>query len=49
MIVYSKALGANIFMFKKSLVNILLLSIPGVVLGSVLMAFVLKVILGHGD
>jgi len=41
------ALGANIFMFRKSLGNILLLSIPGVILGSLLIAFVLKIILGY--
>ena len=34
-------------MFRKTLINILLLSIPGVILGSLLMAFVLKVILGY--
>lgn len=36
-------------MFKKSLGSILLLSIPGVILGSLLMAFVFKVILGYAD
>lgn len=36
-------------MFRKSLGNILLLSIPGVILGSLLMAFVFKVILGYED
>lgn len=36
-------------MFKKSLGNILLLSIPGVILGSLLFGFVFKVILGYED
>lgn len=49
LIILNIALGANIFMFRKALVNILLLSIPGVILGSLLMAFVLKVILGYQD
>jgi NhaP-type Na+/H+ or K+/H+ antiporter len=36
-------------MFKKSLGNILLLSIPGVILGSLLFGFVFKVILAYED
>jgi len=36
-------------MFKKSFVNILLLSVPGVIIGSLLLGFVLKVILGYDD
>lgn len=36
-------------MFKKSLGNILLLTIPGVIIGSLLLGFVLKSILGYND
>lgn len=43
------ALGINFYMFKRSLGNILLLSIPGVILGSLILGFVFKVILGYDD
>ncbi len=36
-------------MFRKSIGNILLLSIPGVIIGSLLLGFVLKVVLGYDD
>jgi NhaP-type Na+/H+ or K+/H+ antiporter len=36
-------------MFRKSLGNIFLLAIPGVIIGAFLLAFVLKSILGYSD
>ena len=49
MIVNIEALGANFYMFRKSLTNILILSVPGVIIGSLLFAFVLRSILGYTD
>ncbi len=43
------ALGANFYMFRKSLLNILILSVPGVIIGTFLFAFVLRSILGYTD
>lgn len=48
-LMFSGALGANFYMFRKSLGNILLLAIIGVVIGSLLLGFVLKGILGYSD
>ena len=36
-------------MFRKSIINILILSVPGVIIGSLLFAFVLRSILGYTD
>lgn len=36
-------------MFRKSLTNILILSVPGVIIGSLLFAFVLRTVLGYTD
>lgn len=48
-LMFTGALGANFYMFRKSLINILILSVPGVIIGTFLFAFVLRSILGYTD
>jgi hypothetical protein len=43
------ALGVNYHMLKKSLVNILILTIPGVLIGALAMGFIIKSVLGYTD
>lgn len=48
-LMFSGALGCNYYLLKKSLTNILLISIPGCIIGAIAMGLVIKGVLGYTD
>jgi NhaP-type Na+/H+ or K+/H+ antiporter len=46
---FSGALGCNYYLFKKSFTNILILSVPGAIIGAIAMGLVIKGVLGYTD
>ncbi len=48
-LIFESGFNCDWYIFKRSLVNIILLAGPGVLLGAVLLAFSAKVLLGYGD
>ncbi len=46
---FSGALGCNYYLLKKSLTNILILSVPGAIIGAIAMGLVIKGVLGYAD
>lgn len=43
------ALGCNYYLLKKSLTNILILAVPGAIIGAIAMGLIIKGVLGYTD